>query len=109
MLVPSLLRELVTRPDLMARLSASALRWIVTGAEPVPKAVIETVCRGIPDVDVCQGYGLAEFPTICTVLMADEVFDHEGPAGRPLPPTTLPVRDATGGIPRSGQGALLVH
>ncbi|HEY9563425.1 MAG TPA: class I adenylate-forming enzyme family protein [Nocardioides sp.] len=109
MLVPSLLRELVTRPDLMARLSASALRWIVTGAEPVPKAVIETVCRGIPDVDVCQGYGLSEFPTICTVLMADEVFDHEGSAGRPLPHTDLAVRDAEGVIRRSGQGELLIR
>src|SRR3546814_7383345 len=93
----------------MARLSASALRWIVTGAGPVPKSVIETVCRGIPDVDVCQGYGLSEFPTICTVLMADEVFDHEGPAGRPLPHTDLAVRDAEGVIRRSGQGELLIR
>lgn len=87
MLVPSLLRELVTRPDLMQRLSDSMLTWIVTGAEPVPRTVIEAVCRGMPGVDVCQGYGLSEFPTICTVLMADEVFDHEGTAGRPLPHT----------------------
>jgi acyl-CoA synthetase (AMP-forming)/AMP-acid ligase II len=109
MLVPSLLRELVTRPDLMVRLSASSLTWIVTGAEPVPKAVIENVCRGIPDVDVCQGYGLSEFPTICTVLMADEVFDHEGSAGRPLPHTDLAVQDADGVIRRAGTGELLIR
>lgn len=109
MLVPSLLRELVTRPDLMERLSASTLEWIVTGAEPVPRAVIESVCRGIPGVDVCQGYGLSEFPTICTVLMADEVFDHEGSAGRALPHTDLAVRDADGEIRRSGRGELLIR
>ncbi|WP_170981600.1 class I adenylate-forming enzyme family protein [Nocardioides dongxiaopingii] len=109
MLVPSLLRELVTRPDLMQRLSDSALTWIVTGAEPVPRSVIEAVCRGIPGVDVCQGYGLSEFPTITTVLMADEVFDHEGSAGRALPHTDLAVRDGDGEIRRSGTGELLVR
>ncbi|MBC7549405.1 MAG: acyl--CoA ligase [Cellulomonas sp.] len=109
MLVPSLLRELVGRPDLMQRLSESPLRWVVTGAEPVPRSVIEGVCRGIPGVDVCQGYGLSEFPTITTVLMADEVFDHEGSAGRALPHTDLAVRDADGVIQRSGAGELLVR
>lgn len=109
MLVPSLLRELVSRPDLMQRLSDSPLTWIVTGAEPVPRTVIESVCRGIPGVDVCQGYGLSEFPTITTVLMADEVFDHEGSAGRALPHTDLAIRDADGAIRREGTGELLVR
>jgi acyl-CoA synthetase (AMP-forming)/AMP-acid ligase II len=109
MLVPSLLRELVTRPDLMTRLSDSTLEWIVTGAEPVPRKVIETVCRGIPGVDVCQGYGLSEFPTITTVLLADEVFDHEGSAGRPLPHTDVAVRDGEGRIRRHGRGELLIR
>ncbi|WP_185995933.1 class I adenylate-forming enzyme family protein [Nocardioides campestrisoli] len=109
MLVPSLLRDLVSRPDLMDRLSASSLEWIVTGAEPVPRKVIETVCRGVSGVDVCQGYGLSEFPTITTVLMADEVFDHEGSAGRALPHSDLAVRDADGRIQRHGRGELLIR
>lgn len=109
MLVPSLLRELVTRPDLMKRFSDSPLQWIVTGAEPVPRTVIEGVCRGIPGVDVCQGYGLSEFPTITTVLMADEVFDHEGSAGRALPHTDLAIRAEDGSIRREGTGELLVR
>lgn len=37
MLVPSILRGLVTRPDLMDRLDAGPLRWVVTGSEPVPR------------------------------------------------------------------------
>src|SRR3546814_1159419 len=41
--------------------------------------------------------------------MADEVFDHEGSAGRPLPHTDLAVRDAEGVIRRSGQGELLIR
>jgi fatty-acyl-CoA synthase len=109
MLVPSLLRELTTRQDLMDRLSASSLEWIVTGAEPVPRKVIETVCRGVAGVDVCQGYGLSEFPTITTVLMADEVFEHEGSAGRPLPHTDVAIRDVDGKIERHGRGELLIR
>lgn len=109
MLVPSLLRELVDRPDLMQRLSDSSLEWIVTGAEPVPLSVIESVCRGVPGVDVCQGFGLSEFPSITTVLMADEVFDHEGSAGRPLPHADVAVRTEEGEIRRSGTGELLVR
>jgi len=109
MLVPSLLRDLVDRVDLMDRLSDSSLVWVVTGAEPVPRAVIEGVCRGIPGVDVCQGYGLSEFPTIATVLAAEDVFEHEGSAGRALLHTTLAVRDADGVIRRSGTGELLLR
>lgn len=109
MLVPSLLRELTTSQGLMDRLSASSLEWIVTGAEPVPRKVIETVCRGVAGVDVCQGYGLSEFPTITTVLMADEVFDHEGSAGRPLPHTDVAIRSADGQIQRHGRGELLIR
>lgn len=109
MLVPSLLRELVTRPDLMARLSESTLELILTGAEPVPVKVIETVCRGISGVNVCQGYGLSEFPSITAMLMADEVFDHEGSTGRALPHTDLAVRDEDGQIRRHGTGELLIR
>jgi len=109
MLVPSLLRILANRPDLMKRLSASSLTWVVTGAEPVPRVVIDGVCRGIPGVDVCQGYGLSEFPTIATVLAAEDVLEHEGSAGRALPHTTIAIRTEGGEIRRSGTGELLLR
>ena len=109
MLVPSLLRELATRPDLMAALDAGPLRWIVTGAEPVPRVVVDRCTAGMPSVAVCQGYGLSEFPTIATVLAPEEVAEHDGSAGRALPHTTLAVRDESGEVRHSGRGELLLR
>ncbi len=109
MLVPSLLRELAARSDLMERLTASSMRWIVTGAEPVPRTVIDRCVQGMPGVAVCQGYGLSEFPTIATVLGPEEVVKHDGSAGRPLPHTTVAVRDADGLVMDRGRGELLVR
>lgn len=109
MLVPSLLRAFITRPDLLERLSDSSLEWIVTGSEPVPRSVIEKCLAGMPGVKVCQGYGLSEFPTMATVLSADEVAAHDGSAGRPLPHTDVSVRDADGVIQAAGRGELLIR
>ncbi|MDQ6522933.1 class I adenylate-forming enzyme family protein [Nocardioides sp. LHD-245] len=109
MLVPSLLRDLVTRPDLMARLSASPLVWVITGTEPVPRAVIEKCQAEMPGVAVCQGFGLSEFPTITTVLRPEEVAAHEGSAGRAMPHADTAVRDADGEIRFSGRGELLLR
>jgi fatty-acyl-CoA synthase len=109
MLVPSLLRTLIVRPDLMARLNEGPLRWVVTGTEPVPRAVLDECVRAMPDVAICQGYGLSEFPTIATVLAPDEVASHEGGAGRPLAFTDVAVRDDDGIIQTYGRGELLIR
>lgn len=109
MFVPSILRAFVSRPDLLQRLSDSTLEWIVTGSEPVPRSVIEACVAGIPGVAVCQGYGLSEFPTIATVLSADEVVEHDGSAGRPLPHTDVAIADDEGVVRESGRGELLIR
>ena len=109
MLVPSLLRDLVGRPDLLDRLNRSSLTWIVTGSEPVPRSVIDTCIAAMPDVSVCQGFGLSEFPSMATVLRPEEVATHEGGAGRPLPFTDVAVRDADGCVQMSGRGELLIR
>jgi acyl-CoA synthetase (AMP-forming)/AMP-acid ligase II len=109
MLVPSLLRDLAHRPDLLDRLNASSLRWIVTGSEPVPRPVIDACIRAMPHVSVCQGFGLSEFPSMATVLRPEEVASHEGGAGRPLPFTDVAVRDADGLVQMSGRGELLIR
>jgi len=108
-LVPSLLRAFITRPDLLERLSSGSLAWIVTGSEPVPRSVIESCAAGLPGVAVCQGYGLSEFPTIATVLSAEEVAEHDGSAGRPLPHTDIAVEDQDGAIRFEGRGELLIR
>jgi fatty-acyl-CoA synthase len=109
MLVPSLLRELLTRPDLLAELDRSNVRWIITGSEPVPRAVIDKCSAAMPSISVCQGYGLSEFPTIATVLAPEEVASHDGSAGRPLPFTSVAVRDSEDVFRTAGRGELLIR
>lgn len=109
MLVPSLLRDLVGRPDLLDRLRRSDVRWMVTGAEPVPHAVLEILFRELPDVALCQGYGLSEFPTIATVLQPEETLAHLGSAGRALPHTDVSVLLGSGVIAHHGCGELLIR
>jgi fatty-acyl-CoA synthase len=73
------------------------------------RAVIDACIAAMPDVAVCQGFGLSEFPSMGTVLRPEEVATHEGSAGRPLPFTDVAVRDAEGNIQASGRGELLLR
>jgi acyl-CoA synthetase (AMP-forming)/AMP-acid ligase II len=109
MLVPTLIRQIAADQALLARLRATRLRWVVTGAEPVPMELVARLSAALPDCRVCQGYGLSEFPTICTVLSPDEALARNGSAGRALSHTTLAVMTDAGEIRRSGRGELLIR
>ena len=109
LLIPSLLRQFVADPALLERVRSSSLRWVVTGAEPVPRALIETINDELPDCRVCQGYGLSEFPTIATLLAPEEALEHHGSAGRPLTHTQVAVQVEGGTIERDGTGELLIR
>ena len=109
MLVPTLIRQVADDDTVLARLRASRLRWIVTGAEPVPTELIARMNTALPDCRVCQGYGLSEFPTICTLLAPDEAMIRNGSAGRALSHTALAVMDDDGTIVTHGRGELLIR
>ena len=109
MIVPSLLRELVANPEVLSRLEHSPMRWILTGSEPVPTALIQGAREVVPSVAVCQGYGVSEFPTTVVVLTPDEALDHDGSAGRALPHVVLAVREEDGDVRRLGKGELLLR
>jgi fatty-acyl-CoA synthase len=109
MLIPSLLRQFVADPALLERMRSSSLRWVVTGAEPVPRALIETINEELPECKVCQGYGLSEFPTIATLLRPEEALEHHGSAGRPLLHTQVAVQNDAGAIAPDGTGELLIR
>ncbi|MDX8152680.1 AMP-binding protein [Patulibacter brassicae] len=109
LLVPTLLRQFAARPDLLARLRDSSLRWVISGTEPVPVPLIETMADALPDVAVLQGYGLSEFPTAATVLQPEEAVTHFGSAGRPMSYVDLALRDAEGRIVREGEGEILLR
>jgi fatty-acyl-CoA synthase len=109
MLVPSLLRQFTEDGAILERMRRSTLRWVVTGAEPVPRALIELINDELPDCRVCQGYGLSEFPTIATLLHPDEALDHHGSAGRPLSHTQVAVQTDDGSCLLAGLGELLIR
>jgi len=107
--VPTLLRRFLEEPALLERLRATRLRWLVSGSEPVPRTVIERLAAELPDCSIVQGYGLSEFPTMATMLRADEAISHSGSAGRPLSVTDLAVQTSDGEIVRRGEGEILLR
>ncbi len=108
-LVPTLLKQLLDAPDLLDVLRASSLRWIISGAEPVPTTVLEQLNAELPGCQVVQGYGLSEFPTVATMLQTDEAISHAGSAGRAGSVTQMAIRDADGAIVESGEGEVLLR
>jgi fatty-acyl-CoA synthase len=109
MLVPTLIRQFAADDAVLERLSGTKLRWIVTGAEPVPTHLVAKMSEALPGCGVCQGYGLSEFPTIATVLQPDEAMVRNGSAGRPLSHVNLAVQCDDGQIRKSGRGELLIR
>ena len=109
MLVPSLLRQVGADAGALERLRRSTLRWIVSGAEPVPAPLVEQLGEELPDCRVCQGYGMSEFPTIATLLAPEEAVERAGSAGRPLSHSDLAVKRDDGTIADDGLGELLMR
>jgi fatty-acyl-CoA synthase len=109
MLVPTLIRQLAGDEAALARLRGTKLRWIITGAEPVPTHLVAKLGAALPGCSVCQAYGLSEFPSICTVLAPEEALTRNGSAGRPLSHSRIAVRREDDVIADVGRGELLVR
>jgi fatty-acyl-CoA synthase len=108
-LVPTLLRKLLAAPELLERLRATKLRWMITGSEPVPGPIVEALQGELPGLDLLQGYGLSEFPTVATALQPHEAVSHAGSAGRPTSIVDLAVQTTGGEIVRAGDGEVLLR
>ncbi len=109
LLVPTLLKQLIRRPDLEERLRATSLRSILTGSEPVPLPVIEHLVEALPTASMLQGFGLSEFPTIATILRPEEAISHVGTAGRACSITRIAVMTVDGQIEDEGEGEVLLR
>ncbi len=109
LLVPVLLRELAANPSLLARLRDSELRWVLTGAEPVPATLTNELNAELPACDVVQGYGMSEFPLIASLLRPEEAVEHAGKAGRPTSITSIMVQTSDGQITDVGEGEILTR
>jgi len=109
MLVPTLIKQLLDRPDLLERLGASDLRWAMTGAEPIPRSVVERFVSALPGVELVQAYGMSEFPTIATILKPEQTAEHAETAGKPLHHTEIAIRTDEGEIHSQGEGEVLLR
>jgi fatty-acyl-CoA synthase len=109
LLVPTLLKQLLSSPAELERIANTDLRWIVSGAEPVPRAVIDELQAALPGCEIVQGYGMSEFPTIATILQPEDAISHAGSAGQPCSITQLAIQLDDGTIADAGEGEILLR
>ena len=81
LMVPTVLKQVVEHEGL-EKYDVSSWQYVLTGAEAVPVAVIEKSQKVLPTVNVIQGYGLSEGPTIATFLRAEDAVRKLGSCGR---------------------------
>ncbi len=108
-IVPTLLRQLLAHEDNKQRLRKSTLRYVLTGAEPVPLPMIQQFQSELPEIDLIQGYGMSEFPTVASILEPEDAVSRAGWAGRATSTTRLAVLDFDGNISDTGEGEVLLR
>jgi len=79
--VPSMLQLLLAQR--LEDYDLSSLRWLVSGAAPLPREVIEEVARRLPHVELREGYGLTESSAIVSSNPPGRV--RLGSVGLPVP------------------------
>lgn len=107
LLVPTLLKKLLIRPDLLARLRESTLHQVISGAEPLYRQTVEALTRELPGVAVTQAYGMSEFPLMVTCATPEDARTHPASAGRVSSLATLAVRTPEGEIADQGAGEIV--
>ena len=98
MAVPALMQFMLMAPE-RAQCDMSSVRWIATGAAPVPVSLLhEYEALGIR---IFQAYGLTESCGPGTLLLHDDAEAKVGSCGKPQMHTELKIVDGTGNtIPR---------
>jgi fatty-acyl-CoA synthase len=107
--VPTLLKQLVRDEASLEAFRASPIRSVITGGESVPLTLLHQLAEELPQLAIAQGYGLSEFPTLVTLLRAEEAHERIGSAGRPTTITTIAVKSEHGDVAGRGSGEILVR
>jgi o-succinylbenzoate---CoA ligase len=93
--------------DLESRSYPPTLRCMLLGGGPAPSALLEEcVHRGIP---VSPTYGLTETCSQVATLLPDELAQHLGSAGRPLPTTEIRIEHDGRPMPPGEIGEIVVR
>ncbi|MCZ6890279.1 MAG: long-chain fatty acid--CoA ligase [Gammaproteobacteria bacterium] len=105
--VPAMLNFMLQVPD-FEKYDFSSLRWIMSGASPVPVSLIEAY-KDI-GIEVHQIYGLTEAGGPGTLISPDDAMVKIGSAGKGFFHTTVRVVDEKGNETAPGEpGELLVQ
>jgi O-succinylbenzoate-CoA ligase len=105
--VPAMLNFMLQVPDL-GKYDCSSLRWIMSGAAPVPVTLIESYAnRGI---EVHQVYGLTESCGPACLINPEDAIAKAGSTGKPFFHTEVRIVDEQGrDVPPGGAGEVLVR
>ena len=91
--VPAMLNFMLQVPDL-AQYDCSSLRWIMSGAAPVPVTLIEAYARR--GIEVHQVYGLTESCGPACLISPEDAIAKAGSTGKPFFHTEVRVVDDAG-------------
>jgi long-chain acyl-CoA synthetase len=99
--VPSMLKLLLTQP--VEDYDLSELRYVVTGAAPLPPETAQELFRRVPSVEIREGYGLTESSAL--VSSSPPGRARLGSVGTPVPGIEVRIDDPD----RQGVGEILVR
>lgn len=91
-LVPSMIQMLLAMP--LEDYDLSSLRYVVSGASPLPLEVMKEFERRVPGVTIREGYGLTESSAVISTMPPDAI--RPGSVGVPLPGYELRIVDDDG-------------
>jgi acyl-CoA synthetase (AMP-forming)/AMP-acid ligase II len=99
--VPAVYKLLVQRePDRFAALDT--LRWLIYGAAPISKTLIDELRGLLPDVRLANAFGMTEISNIALFLPDEYAVSHHDSVGFPVPGVEAALQD----VDASGQGLL---
>ena len=104
--VPAILNFMRQVPD-FETFDSPDLRCFITGAAPMPKALIELYNQ--KNLQVIQGYALTETGGGGSFLLSEYALSKVGSAGTAAMFTELAVRDEKGSIAQSGTGEVVIR
>jgi long-chain acyl-CoA synthetase len=97
-MVPTMIAMVLDHPDYRPERLRS-LAELVYGASPMPAALLDRLMAELPGTRLWQGYGMTECASTLTILRPEDHAAGGAPlrsAGRPVPGTSVSIRDAQG-------------
>ncbi|HEX5192216.1 MAG TPA: AMP-binding protein [Solirubrobacteraceae bacterium] len=90
--VPSMLQALLARP--LQDYDLSSLRYVTSGASPLPPETERAFAERVPSVSIRQGYGLTESGALVATNPVGRM--RSGSVGVPVPGCVVEIRDGRG-------------